>query len=1100
MTEGPDRQQALAMRARVGAGTHNVSKLWSRGGTGLRASSRFPNISHGGKTVKTNVARLLTGVFALALLLGAVGLMQDSARAAPGDFTIPNKYLCSLAACAAATPALNTSGTINVEGGTGARLEVLNLDVAKVAGINPRTVTEGSAITVVQRFTSPNADGTPSVDGEIRAFNGNRVQITYTPDSGFANTAIILVDNVKPTLVSTSPAIPLVTKRGVEIAFSADITDGGSGYTATVGTTGENDIDDRNGTPGVLATGTNVDTPRGGVRLVVAGNVVALGKDNFTKIDGGWRVSKNLGSSAIQNIAANVPWYFETSDRAGNERRSSGSIALSPGEGGITVGEATVADVRFDGRPGDATTGGLPSDSFLGTMMKVTRGSASKTVGITSYAPATGTFTLNLTGDAPYDFFDEVDATTQLEASLLAGDKFELVGSNLITIDGKAPTLASPSATTGIVYNTSKKMAVRGVSAKANSIQVKFDDDGKVGDDDAGSGLAPASVTPAAFAVSGNTVNSVLVQGNDVYLTLADNLAPDEQPSINIAGGSIMDKAGNTFNGQRIAKAADGLGPNLSLAEDKDLSKEKVTITITTDEQLARLPMVTLGRVVDNDGTVVNVGATECVYDAVPATTTTTPPSPALPKVTQALLEGGGCEDPQTTGGLDARYGGSAPAPSSVAGQPRGSGSVSQTAALVYSYPVTAATSVPAELKDGDKVIVKGFGGKFNVYVEGEDTQHAENDSEVGHKGDANNSAAFTFQLDTALNSGMDPTVTVSEATAKADSSAAPGVETISPMIVTVDWKGESGEYPGDSYRTVKLTEAKLKITFADGSSESRTFDLATEVSSQDNRKYTIPLLNPKVGSYALTVKGEDSAGNKSGTSGHTANWKVVAAKPVTIDLKPGWNLISLPFQPANPAINSVIPADHPVGLVMTFDGAEGVWLFSRRDAETGKFTGDVSVITASSAYFVNTDSFKALSLFRPPSATAAAAPAQPPAIPVTKGWNLVPVSSNQVPTPAGIDADVYFGTLGATWLRAMAWNPLERVWITVSPSKAGATSKDTLAVNIEPGEKKNDRCGREHSNMATGDDAANIDAKAQVCTGEGMWLWVTEDGTLIPG
>ena len=73
MAEDPVRQQAESLRARVGAGTHGVSKLWSRGGVGLRASSRFPHTQlFGGKTVKTNVGRLLTGVVALALLLGAL--------------------------------------------------------------------------------------------------------------------------------------------------------------------------------------------------------------------------------------------------------------------------------------------------------------------------------------------------------------------------------------------------------------------------------------------------------------------------------------------------------------------------------------------------------------------------------------------------------------------------------------------------------------------------------------------------------------------------------------------------------------------------------------------------------------------------------------------------------------------------------------------------------------------------------------------------------------------------------------------------------------------------------------------------------------------
>ena len=101
--------------------------------------------------------------------------------------------------------------------------------------MNPKTVAFNATITVVQEGSE--ADNAGGLDiNEIRGFNGNRIQITYTPASGFATTKIILVDNVKPTLVTTSPDVPLVVKGGVNITFSADLTDGGSGYTGTVGT------------------------------------------------------------------------------------------------------------------------------------------------------------------------------------------------------------------------------------------------------------------------------------------------------------------------------------------------------------------------------------------------------------------------------------------------------------------------------------------------------------------------------------------------------------------------------------------------------------------------------------------------------------------------------------------------------------------------------------------------------------------------------------------------------------------------------------------------------------------------------------------------
>ena len=127
-----------------------------------------------------------------------------------------------------------------------------------------------------------------------------------------------------------------------------------------------------------------------------------------------------------------------------------------------------------------------------------------------------------------------------------------------------------------------------GLSGKANSIKVGFADDGREDNDTTGSGLDAASVTPSAFTVGGSTVSSVLVVGNAVYLTLEENLASDERPSVSIGSGLIMDKAGNAFGGARINKANDRLGPVLDLSEDADLSNEKITVTITTDEQLGR--------------------------------------------------------------------------------------------------------------------------------------------------------------------------------------------------------------------------------------------------------------------------------------------------------------------------------------------------------------------------------------------------------------------------------------------------------------------------------------------------------------------------------
>ena len=223
-------------------------------------------------------------------------------------------------------------------------------------------------------------------------------------------------------------------------------------------------------------------------------------------------------------------------------------------------------------------------------------------------------------------------------------------------------------------------------------------------------------------------------------------------------------------------------------------------------------------------------------------------------------------------------------------------------------------------------------------------------------------------------------------------------------------------------------------------------------------------------------MQATDSAGNASETAGHVSRWEVVSAKPVPIALQPGWNMISLPFQPGNPAINSVIPSTHPADIVMTFDGPTQTWLVSRRDAESGLFTGDIAVMTASTAYFVRTTNFQALSILRPPIATNAAPPPQIPALAVVKGWNLIPIVSNASPLPDEIPADEYFGTLANSgnsgWLKAITFNTLARSW-----------------EDVTPGEKV----------TVTDDEGVDSLVPATVKRGKGYWLYATGDGVIIP-
>ena len=162
------------------------------------------------------------------------------------------------------------------------------------------------------------------------------------------------------------------------------------------------------------------------------------------------------------------------------------------------------------------------------------------------------------------DNIADTDPAAQLAAcGALAKGKYEILGSNLITVDSEEPALESTE--TGIGYNSGTKKD----KVQKNSIKLTFSDLGSDSSGAPGSGLDSSTVTPGAFSVSGNAVESVVVAGNRVYLTLSDNLGSTERPAVSVQSGVIKDKAGNAFGGVRVGKASDKLGPEPESVQER---------------------------------------------------------------------------------------------------------------------------------------------------------------------------------------------------------------------------------------------------------------------------------------------------------------------------------------------------------------------------------------------------------------------------------------------------------------------------------------------------------------------------------------------------
>jgi len=802
----------------------------------------------------------------------------------------------------------------------------------------------------------------------------------------------------------------------------------------------------------------NAADTKGRIQLYIgksAGSVgkVTLPSTAYTAATNGWTLNADYSSTDIANIGPKVPFWVEAEDLAGNVQTLGGGYKGNTTSQGLTT---TVVDTSLIG---------MGDDMLNGHSVIIYYAGVKETKAISDFVSATGVMT-----------------TAAFSGVTPANVEYQLKGVGLITVDSTAPQVASAAAVqTGHNWSSAKPAGTRlrteaALADKDTSIRVTFTD---------ASGLAADTVTASSFSVAGNTVESVLLVDvvgedsatpvqripNDVFLTVGTALASNARPNVSVIGGTITDKAGNAVVSGTY-KATDKLGVGLTASLSATLSKKEIKVTITADEQLLAAP-------------------TQVVKQLTSATNS------------------------KTLGG-------------SI-----GSTTMAQTGALTYVHTTKIAQAPGA------------IGSELLLYYTADDT--GSNTGKLGHATDGANAAAIVVEFDESLNGGHNPKVSVSDkvatctsgVTAAGSCTAAdgPSVESVDPMIVTIDWNrrcatlacsgtagstadGESKEYARDSYKTVTLTSAKLKYTDSAGVFTTTTFDLALDVTSPDNKRFTIPVAAPKVGKYELQIKAVDIAGNDnlSEPTAATAqtlkwNWKVTAALPTKLAMSPGWNLISLPFQPANPAINSVIPSTHPADIVMTFDNANQVWLVSRRDADTGNFAGDVTAMTSNTAYFVRSDNFQELSLLRPPTATAAAAPPPPPAIAVVPGWNLVPVVSSATPLPYSIEADNYFGTLQAGtnkgWLKAMTFDPLARTWTSVTPGATksyvvGAINPCTnaalvaadVAAQTEPCQS-----GAHVDTTAGGgfNTADTVALSPPVLIGKGYWLYATAAGVVIP-
>ena len=541
-----------------------------------------------------------------------------------------------------------------------------------------------------------------------------------------------------------------------------------------------------------------------------------------------------------------------------------------------------------------------------------------------------------------------------------------------IEIDTSEPALQSAS-TGDVADEDALDVTFTDTDAdSATGIRLEFNDE-----------IDPATVSASDFLVQLDDVKLAVTDAEyfdtssttdkthfSIFLTLTEDLGPDDEPTIQITG-DIRGEADNQIEVGSTVTADDGIGPTLTVdltgtAEDAVATNASLTIRVTANEDSDNPADATSGELV-----------VTLMDDAENATTGT----------------GRAADDFDIASSLG-----------------------------VWDYTLDFDA-------DGTE------DGLYNVYVAFMDASDQNNAGTSGltvANFDVGSDGVIAFEVDTQI---PDPIISLSDDDPN--------------TFITIDYTAEGTEYEEDSHATIVTLRATI-----DGDS----VDVATE----DEIVWTIaaPTGGYSEGEHDLILVATDEVGNEVTYNRLAADEdaiEIVERADLSISLRPGLNLISLPGDPVSTAINDVIPADHPINQVLTYDpGLDGGWLIAER-GDDGLFAGTLTTMGSSLAYFVRTTTFEALEVLIPRPSVGERV--LPPSITLVEGWNLVPVIdiTGDLNAGEGIAVETYFASIKVE--RAYGVDAFGRLDVI----DAGFPSADNVVI------------------------------------GKGYWLYTDEDDVLVP-
>ena len=540
---------------------------------------------------------------------------------------------------------------------------------------------------------------------------------------------------------------------------------------------------------------------------------------------------------------------------------------------------------------------------------------------------------------------------------------------------------------------------------------------------------------------------------NSVFVELEDELLADETPDVTIVPNGVEDSAGNEQD-DGDHEADDWISPKFTIvsivstrvtSQDQVLAgdDDEVTVVVTTDERLdSTRPTVAVTYVKAPAGSVDTKGVMTCDTKA------------GADKGTRErgeIVSNDKCVDSgaATGGNLN--------------------NSVEKVSNTEWIVTITEPKAT----------------GYYNFRISGNDRSPQENPGSEGVSpsaivtdffdadGDVNVDDAIFFEGDINL---PKPQVRVSGVSVQ-DNEA--DVEFRSPLFVELDFAAnhavcgrnadtdermancmnENSEYAEDNFDDIVVTSFVL-----DG------VDLTDSVKTTDNQSFLVSLESISIGDHTAEVQAVDQAGNVFEDT-LEIDFEVNDRDPFEKRLSPGWNLVSLPGEPADSSIAAVFGPGVEVRTVYSYDPViPGGWMVAVRETLDSDWQGDLTEITGQRGYWVLSDAIQDWEVSIPRLAGGASGtgtPIQPPVIPMYAGWNLIPVtdvSGNALGTSRSVSAEVYLNSLddGLDLARVLGYDTIRNEWFTVLDAQMGS-----------PG---------------------------NLSIGSGYWVFVREAAALVPG